>query len=171
MSEGIIPEIKIESVEESKQGAKSEVGSLGEEFKVFGSNLLTAVRSVAQSEEVRQLGSQIVDSLRDIGEEIQETVQQAKEKDEVKAVSEQAKRVSNSVGANVREGSITHELQTSLSKALHTLNTELNKIIDQIQARTMRANQDVESSAKEASHEPQSDPATAKTERLEEKAR
>ncbi|MGH2543500.1 MAG: hypothetical protein ACRDIB_11905 [Ardenticatenaceae bacterium] len=139
-----VPEVQIERVGES--GERSTEAGLGEEFKEFGRQLMRAIRAVADSDELRNLGHEIVESMRDIGEDIQETFEQARSKEEVQKVGEQAKRVTQVITS--REAA--SDLQTSLSQALHSLNDELNKIIDQVQTRTSRMSGEVESSAREA---------------------
>lgn len=148
MSDNQTPEIKIETpVEENLPGASD--NPLGEEMKQFGRNLVSAFRSVIHSEEVRGLGNEVVNSLRDIGKDIQETFEQTKTKEEVKAVSEQAKKVSDSVSASFTKKEIGGDLQSGLISALRMLNTELNKIIDQIQNKSARVETDVDSTAKD----------------------
>lgn len=143
-----IPEVKIERVEGEAESAGS--ARLGAEFREFGRQLLRAVRSVAESEELRHLGQEIVESLRDIGEEVQTTLERTREKDEVRAVGEQARRVGQSVSSNLRGGEVTGDVQTNLSQALNSLNNELNKVIDQIQSRSARVSNEVEGSASDA---------------------
>ncbi|MDQ4079035.1 MAG: hypothetical protein M3220_22680 [Chloroflexota bacterium] len=138
------PEVQIERVGEAEEGRQT--GKLGEEFKEFGNQLMRAVRAVADSEELRRLGNEITDSLKDIGEEIQETYEQTRRKEEVRAVGEQAKRVTRALTG--REGA--GDLQSSLSQALRSLNSELNKVIDQIQARSARMSEEVDSTARDA---------------------
>lgn len=142
--EGHETEVTIERVGEGQQEAQP--GKLGEEFKEFGSQLMRAVRAVADSDELRKLGNDIVESLKDIGEEIQETFEKARDKEEVKAVGEQAKRVSQAISSQETTG----EIQSGLSAALRSLNSELNKIIDQVQARSARAGEAVDGTAREA---------------------
>ena len=153
MSDNLIPEVKIERVEEQTNETASNHGSLGEEIKTFGRNLIAAFREVAYSDEVSNLGTEIVDSLRDIGQDMQKTFERAKEKEEVKAVSEQALRVKESVSANINSTEIGHELQSGLTNALRTLNSELNKLIDQIQSKSARVEADVEGTAKNVAKE------------------
>ncbi|MGB0387459.1 MAG: hypothetical protein ACPGWR_21790 [Ardenticatenaceae bacterium] len=152
-NDNLVPEVKIEQVEDAKEQTEPGGESLGQEIREFGRNLIGAFRSVAHSDELRHLGNEIVESLRDIGQDIQETFERTKEKEEVKTVSEQAKRMTESVSANIRSGEMGNELQSGLTNALRTLNTELNKIIDQIQAKSARVEADVEGSAK-AKEEP-----------------
>lgn len=123
---------------------------LSEEFREFGRNLIRALRSVATSDELRNLGNEIVESLRDIGEEVQETVERTREKEEVRAVGDQARRVSQAVSSGIPARELASDMQTNLSQALRSLNGELNKLVDQIQSRTARVSDEVESTAQEA---------------------
>ncbi len=152
MSDNQAPEIKIETPVEENVPSASE-NMLGEEMKQFGRNLVSAFRSVIHSEEVRGLGNEVVNSLRDIGKDIQETFEQTKTKEEVKAVSEQAKKVTDSVSASFNKKEIGSDLQSGLISALRMLNTELNKIIDQIQNKSARVETDVDSTAKDVKKE------------------
>jgi len=152
MSENQIPEVKIETpVEENMPRASDNV--LGEEIKLFGRNLVSAFRSIAYSDEVRNLGNEVVNSLRDIGKDIQDTFEQTKSKEEVKAVGEQARKVSQSVSASFNKNEGGSDLQSGLASALRLLNTELNKIIDQIQSKSARVETDVDSTAKDVKKE------------------
>lgn len=144
------PEVKIERVEGAAQPVAEDTGNLGEEFREFGRQMVQAIRSVATSDELRHLGQQVVETIRDLGNEIQDTFERTKEKEEVKAVGEQAKRVTQSVSSNIRSGEATGDIQSSLSQALRTLNTELNKVIDQIQSRSAHISDEVEGTATEA---------------------
>ena len=81
MSDNSIPEVKIERPVEEDTHEVS-VGSLSEEIKQFGRHLVAAFRSVTQSEEVQTLRTEIVDSFREIGKDIQETFEQTKTKED-----------------------------------------------------------------------------------------
>lgn len=117
---------------------------LGEEFREFGSQLMRAIRAVADSEELRNLGNEIIESLRDIGEEVQETFERTRDKEEVKAVGEQARRMTQAIASTEGAG----DVQQNLSQALRSLNNELNKFIDEVQTRSARASQPVEGTAR-----------------------
>ena len=152
MSDNAVPEVKVERpVYEDAPQANQPL--LGEEIKQFGRNLVAAFRSVAQSEEVHNLRTEIVDSFRDIGKDIQETFEQTKSKQEVKAVTEQARKVTESVSSSFNKNELGGDLQSGLTNALRMLNTELNKIIDQLQSKSARVETDVDSSAKEVKKE------------------
>lgn len=148
MSENQIPEIKIETPVKEKAYQANE-SRLSEEMKEFGRNLVSAFRSVAYSEEVRHLRHEVASSLRDIGQDMQETFERTKSKEEVKAVGEQARKVSQSVSASFNKNQGSSDLQSGLANALRMLNTELNKIIDQIQSKSARVETDVDSTAKD----------------------
>jgi hypothetical protein len=149
-------EAPIEPVQEEQ---RDEELRLGEEFRELGRQLMRAFRSVADSDELRNLSNEVVDSLRDIGEEVQETFQRTRQKEEVKAVGERAKRVGQAVSSGASARELTTELQSGLSQALRSLNNELNKVIDQIQARSARMGDEVEGTAREAAGELQEDAA------------
>jgi hypothetical protein len=151
-------EAPIEPVQEAQ---RDEELRLGEEFRELGRQLMRAFRSVADSDELRNLGNEVVESLRDIGEEVQETFQRTRQKEEVKAVSERAKRVGQAVSSGASARELTGELQSGLSQALRSLNNELNKVIDQIQARSARMSEEVEGTAREAAGELQDDTSDA----------
>jgi len=143
-------EAKIEkAVEEVQEQGGEVVGRLSDEFREFGRQLLRAMRSVADSPELRNVGQEIVESLRHIGGEVQQAYDRTKESDEVKELGHQAKRVSQTLNDNVRSNELASEVQQGLSKALHTLNEELNKVIDQVQSRTARVSDEVEGTAKD----------------------
>ncbi len=143
--EGQRPETPIDRVDQAPHQSAAE-GDLGAEFKEFGRQLLRAVRSVAESEELRRLGHEITESLKDIGEEVQQTLEQTRSRDDVKAVGEQARRVTQALAPK----DVAGEVQSGLSQALRSLNSELNKVIDQIQSRTARVSDEVDSTARAA---------------------
>lgn len=143
-------EVHIEkAVEETKAQGGEVVGRLTDEFREFGRQLLRAMRSVAESPELRNVGQEIVESLRHIGGEVQQAYERTKDSEEVKGLGQQAKRVTQTLSENVRSNDLANDVQQGLSKALHSLNEELNKVIDQVQSRTARVSDEVEGTAKD----------------------
>jgi hypothetical protein len=147
--EQLVSEATLEPVDSGDTAAHEET-RLSDEFRDFGRQLIRALRSVATSDELRNLGNEIVESLRDIGEEVQETLERTRDKEEVKAVGEQARRVTQAVSSGIPAKDMAADVQSSLSQALRSLNAELNKVVDQIQSRSARVSDEVESTAHEA---------------------
>jgi Mg2+ and Co2+ transporter CorA len=154
MSEHDETPVNIEkAVDETKEHTGEVVGRLSDEFREFGRQLLRAMRSVAESPELRNVGQEIVESLRHIGGEVQQAYERTKESDEVKGLGQQAKRVTQTLNENVRSNEMASDVQQGLSKALHNLNEELNKVIDQIQSRSARVSEEVEGTAKDVANQ------------------
>ena len=163
-------QVKIEkAVEEVHKQSGEVIGRLGDEFREFGRQLIRAMRSVADSPELRNVGQEIVESLRHIGGEVQQAYERTKEREEVKDLGQQAKRVTHTLSENVRSNELASDVQQSLSKALHSLNEELNKVIDQVQSRTARVSDEVEGTAKDVANQVE-DKATEVADILETKA-
>ncbi|MCB0076269.1 MAG: hypothetical protein KDD73_02525 [Anaerolineales bacterium] len=135
------------NIDTESTSASEEAHNVGEELRLFGKQLVKAVRAVVDSDELRHLGNEVVGSLRNIGDEIQQSFDRTKQKDEVKAVGEQANRMTQAVTG----GEGVSDVQERLSKTLRAFNGELNKFIDQMQSSASKLQREVDAKANKAS--------------------
>ncbi len=117
-SQGTGPESKPESPE-----FKEELNRLVESFT-------RAVRAAWNSEQRRQIESQLQSGLRTLVEEVEESLKRLQESEEGRELRERAEKMV----ARVRTSKVTAEIQEGLVKGLHTLAEELQELAERLEA-------------------------------------
>jgi cell division protein ZapA (FtsZ GTPase activity inhibitor) len=106
-------------------------GGIADELKELGRQLTTAVKTVATSDEVRGVGQEIRDGLKNIAREVDEAFDRVREREEVQRVKMQAGNVVESF----KTGEATQEIREELSDALRALNLRLQALMERFQNR------------------------------------
>lgn len=104
-------------------------GNIGNELKELGRQLTAAVKSFATSDEVRSLGQELRDGLRDAAHSVEETLGKVRERDEVQALRTKAVDVAESF----KTGEAQREIRAEVTDALRTLNLRLRDLLDRLQ--------------------------------------
>ncbi len=104
-------------------------GGIADELKELGRQLTAAIKAVATSEEVRGVGQEIRDGLKNIAREVDEAFDRVREREEVQRVKAQAGNVVESF----KSGEATQEIREELRDALHALNLRLQALLDRFQ--------------------------------------
>lgn len=103
--------------------------NIGNELKELGRQLTTAVKSFATSDEVRSLGQELRDGLRDAAHSVEETMGKVRERDEVQALRAKAADVAESF----RTGDAQREIRSEVTDALRALNLRLRDLLERLQ--------------------------------------
>jgi chromosome segregation ATPase len=102
---------------------------VAEELKELGRQIASAVRSVASSGDVRQLGSEVRDGLNAMVAEVDAMLAKLREREEMQQVRAKAERVADSF----RTGEAQREVRSELAAALRTLNEQLSKLSERLE--------------------------------------
>ena len=100
-------------------------GDVLDELKLFGQQLGTAVKSLWDSDESRNLRKEISDGLAEAVQEMDKAVKEVRESDAAKELGQQVKGTVD----KARESDITGQIQQGLVSGLRGLNAELNKLL------------------------------------------
>jgi uncharacterized coiled-coil DUF342 family protein len=111
--------------EEQKSGSE-----LMDELDSLGKQLVTAVKSLWDSDESRQLRQEIGDGFVQLGQQVDDAIKTAQESE---AAQEFKAQVQETVD-KARESDVAGRLQDNLVSGLHQLNTELGKLITSMDA-------------------------------------
>ena len=103
--------------------------NIGNELKELGQQLTAAVKSFATSDEVRALGQELRDGLRDAAHTVEETLGKVRENDEVQKLRTKAANVAESF----RTGDAQREIREEVTDALRALNLRLRDLLERIQ--------------------------------------
>jgi NAD dependent epimerase/dehydratase family enzyme len=106
--------------EEQKSGSE-----LMDELEALGKQLVTAVRSLWDSDESRKLRQEIGDGFVQLGQQVDEAIKTAQESETAKEFKVQVKETMD----KARESDVASKLQENLVSGLHQLNTELGKLV------------------------------------------
>ncbi|HEX6290371.1 MAG TPA: hypothetical protein VFZ66_14370 [Herpetosiphonaceae bacterium] len=99
------------------------------ELKQLGRHLTQTVKAVAGGEEVRKLGQELREGFKGMIEEMEETLDKAREREEVQRLRAQATRVADSV----KSGEAQQEIREEVASAIHRLNEQLRALLQRIQ--------------------------------------
>ena len=100
-------------------------GDVLDELKLFGQQLGTAVKSLWDSDESRNLRQEISDGLAEAVHEMDKAVKTVQDSDAAKEFSQQVRGTVD----KARESDITDKIQQGLVAGLRDLNTELSKLL------------------------------------------
>lgn len=108
---------------------KPDENGLGDELRELGRTLTEAVKSVATSDEVRKLGTELRDGFRDAARNFDDALDRVNEREEVQRVRQQAANVAQSL----KSGDAQREISDTVGDALHTLNLRLKEMLERLQ--------------------------------------
>ena len=106
-------------------------GDVLDELKLFGQQLGTAVKSLWDSDESRNLRKEISDGLAEAVQEMDKAVKEVRESDAAKEFGQQVRGTVD----KARESDITGQIQQGLVSGLRGLNTELGKLLNSWEAK------------------------------------
>ncbi|MBN1137132.1 MAG: hypothetical protein JXM73_11130 [Anaerolineae bacterium] len=100
-------------------------GDVWDELKLFGQQLGTAVKSLWDSEESRNLRKEISEGLSEAVREMDKAVKDVRESDAAKEFGEQVRGTVD----KARESDVVGQVQQGLVTGLRDLNAELSKLL------------------------------------------
>ena len=106
--------------------------SLADELRELGRQLTATVKAVAQSEQVRTLGHELRDGLRDAAQDVENTVATLGHRDEVQQLRARAADVAESF----RSGDAQRDIRDEVADALRALNTRLGALVTRLDSPT-----------------------------------
>jgi hypothetical protein len=115
---------------EQESPSTTEQVRISDELKKLGQQLAQAVRSAAESEEMRKLRQELSEGLDEVRVELQEAFDQARESEEVARLRQQAERAVESI----QTGEAQREIRQELAYTLQTLNEQLAGWLERLQA-------------------------------------
>lgn len=99
-----------------------------DELHSLGRQLVTAVKSMWESEESRKLRQEIGEGFVELGNQLDTAVKSAQESEAAKQFSEQVKEAVD----KARDSDITTKVEEGLLTGLRELNVQLSKVVDSI---------------------------------------
>jgi methyl-accepting chemotaxis protein len=103
---------------------KPDQASIGDEFKELAKQLTATIKAVAGSEQLRTLGSELRDGMKDAAKEVEETVAKLRQSDEVQRLRSRAADVADSF----KTGEAQREIREEVVEALQALNERLSAL-------------------------------------------
>jgi uncharacterized protein YPO0396 len=103
---------------------------LVDELESLGRQLVTAVSSLWDSDESRQLRQEIGDGFVQLGQQVDDAIKTAQESETAQEFKVQLQETVD----KARESDIAGKLQENLVSGLHQLNTELGKLVTSLDA-------------------------------------
>lgn len=104
--------------------------SIVDELKQLGRQLTATMKVVASSDEVRSLGHEFKDGLRDAAQNVEEAWEKVRERDEVQRLQARAADVAQAF----KTGTAQQEIREEIGEALHALNVRLSQLVARLQA-------------------------------------
>jgi uncharacterized protein YPO0396 len=120
--------------EEQKSGSE-----LMDELEALGQQLVTAVRSLWDSDESRKLRREIGDGFVQLGQQVDDAIKTAQESEAAKEFKVQVKETMD----KARESDVAGKLQENLVSGLHQLNNELGKLVTSLDAKDQATDEPV----------------------------
>lgn len=111
---------------------KPEQTNIVNELKEFGRQLTVTIKAIATSEQVRSLGHEIKDGLREAAENVEEAWNKMRERDEMQKLQAKAADVAESF----KTGEVQQEIREEIADALHALNVRLSALVERLQPTT-----------------------------------
>jgi 3-hydroxyisobutyrate dehydrogenase-like beta-hydroxyacid dehydrogenase len=106
--------------------------SLADELRELGRQLTATVRAIAGSEQVRTLGRELHDGLRDAAQEVETTVATLRQREEVQQLRARATGVAESF----KTGEAQRDIRDEVADALRALNTRLGELVTRVDSPT-----------------------------------
>ena len=103
-----------------------------DELKELGRQLTATIKAVASSDQVRSLGHELKDGLREAAENVQNAWEQVREHDEVQLLQARATDVAESF----KTGEAQQEIREEIGDALRALNARLSALVARLQSPT-----------------------------------
>lgn len=104
--------------------------SLASEFKEFGRQLTETVKAVAGSDQLRAIGNELRDGLREAAQNVEETLDTLREREEVQRLRARA----SDVATSFKTGEAQREIRQEIGEALQMLNLRLRELVDRVQS-------------------------------------
>jgi ElaB/YqjD/DUF883 family membrane-anchored ribosome-binding protein len=108
---------------------KPDQTNIVDELKEFGRQLTVTIKAIATSEQVRSLGHELKDGLREAAENVEEVWNKLRERDEMQRLQAKAADVAESF----KTGEAQQEIREEIGEALHALNVRLSALVERLQ--------------------------------------
>ena len=131
---------------EEKKGG----GEILDQLNALGEQLATAVRALWESEDARKVRQEIGEGFVELGHQIDDAMQKAKESEAAKDFETKVKETVD----KARESDVAEQVQEGLVTGLRQLNEELSKLVGSLSAREAAEAPEADS-AEEAEAEPE----------------
>ncbi|HEY0604785.1 MAG TPA: hypothetical protein VGD58_17840 [Herpetosiphonaceae bacterium] len=115
---------------------KPDQSNIVDELKELGRQLTATMRAVAGSEQVRSLGSDLKDGLREAAQSVEEAWDKVRERDEVQRLQAKAADVAESF----KTGEAQQEIRQEVTEAIHALNVRLSQLLERLQSTSLPQN-------------------------------
>lgn len=115
---------------------KPDQSNIVDELKELGRQLTATMRAVAGSEQVRSLGNEIKDGLREAAQSVEEAWDKVRERDEVQKLQAKAADVAESF----KTGEAQQEIREEVAEAIHALNVRLSQLLERLQPTSLPQN-------------------------------
>lgn len=106
--------------------------TIGEELKELGRQLTATIKAVAGSEQVRSLGHELKDGLREAAQNVEDAWEKVRDHDEIQRLQARATGVAESF----KTGEAQQEIRQEIGDALRTLNLRLSALVARLQPPT-----------------------------------
>lgn len=103
-----------------------------DELKELGRQFTATIKAVAGGDQVRSLGHELKDGLREAAENVQNAWEQVREHDEVQRLQTRASDVAESF----KTGEAQQEIREEIGDALRALNLRLRTLVERLQPTT-----------------------------------
>jgi hypothetical protein len=100
------------------------------ELEALGSQLVTAVKAMWDSEESRQLRQEIGDGFVDLGQKLDDAIKSAQDSEAAQELGEQFRETVD----KARESDLAGKVQRNLTTGLQQLNAELSKLVESLES-------------------------------------
>ena len=110
---------------------KADQGDITVELQELGRRLGAALQAALESDQSRNLQSQVSEGLQDLSRQVDETIKSARESEAAKDLGEQVHRVVKTA----RESDVAQDIERGLVRGLRELNEQLDKLIESLQPR------------------------------------
>lgn len=100
-----------------------------DELKQLGYQLTATLKAVATSDQVRALGHELKDGLRDAAQNVEGAWDTVRERDDIQRLQARAAEVAGSFKSGVEH----YEIREELGAALHALNVRLAQLLERVQ--------------------------------------
>jgi hypothetical protein len=101
-----------------------------DELEDLGSQLITAVKAMWESEESRNLRQEIGDGFVDLGQKLDEAIKSAQESEAAQQFTDQVRETVE----KARESDLAGTVQENLTTGLQQLNAELSKLVTSLES-------------------------------------
>lgn len=112
-----------------KSSQATNVDQLINELDRLGNQLIDAIRTAWNSDQRKELESEISKGIASAASSLNEGLQKVSESESTKQIINKAEEVFSTVGEQVRSSKVTHDLVAGLSQGIQALNSQLEQFV------------------------------------------